>query len=243
MPKFMDITNQRFGRLVAKQYMGKDKNNQSLWLCKCDCIENNEIITNIHYLTSGDTKSCGCLKKEQLIERNKKYNTYDLSGEYGIGYLNNNEEFYFDLEDYNKIKNYYWQISTNGYIYNRTSEEYILLHRLILNLSIEELTGDHIDLNRKNNRKYNLRICSMQENSFNRGLYKNNTSGVTGVFWDGRIDKWTAQIKYNYKNIILGYYDDFNEAVEVRKQAEEEYFGKYSYDNSQKYIKQILKKT
>lgn len=238
MPKFNDITDQRFGRLVAKKYVGKDKNNQSLWLCKCDC-DGKEVTVNIHYLTSGDTKSCGCLRKEQLIERNKKYNIYDLSGEYGICYLSNNEFFYFDLEDYDKIKNYYWQIATNGYIYNKTSNEYILLHRLILNLSDRQLTGDHIDLNKKNNRKFNLRICSMQKNSFNRGLYKNNKSGVTGVFWSKNVNKWVAQIKYNYKQNILGYFNDFNEAVKVRKEAEEKYFGKYSYDNSQKYLKQI----
>lgn len=238
LPKFKDVTGQRFGRLIAKKYVGKDKNNQSLWLCECDC-GNEEVITNIHYLTSGDTKSCGCLKKEQLIERNKKYNIYDLSGEYGIGYLNNNEEFYFDLEDYDLIKDYCWQVSSNGYIYNKTSKEYILLHRLILNLLDDEsLTGDHADLNKKNNRKYNLRICSMQKNSFNRGLYKNNTSGTTGVFWNDRMNKWTAQIKHNYKNIILGYYDNIEDAIDVRKQAEEELFGEYSYDNSQKYVAQ-----
>ena len=46
----------------------------------------------------------------------KQYNNYDLSGEYGIGYLFNGEEFYFGLEDYDKIKNYCWYKDSGGYI-------------------------------------------------------------------------------------------------------------------------------
>ena len=41
-----------------------------------------------------------------MSETFKKYNTYDLSGEYGIGYTSKGEEFYFDLDDYDKIKDY-----------------------------------------------------------------------------------------------------------------------------------------
>ena len=52
-------------------------------------------------LKSGSTKSCGCLAKEIRSKIHKKYNQYDLSGEYGIGWTSNtNEEFYFDLEDF-----------------------------------------------------------------------------------------------------------------------------------------------
>ena len=43
---------------------------------------------------------------------------------------------------------------------------------------------------------------------------------------------WVAYISINYKQITLGYFHDFNDAVKARKQAEEKYFGEYSYDNS-----------
>ena len=56
------------------------------------------------------------LKNEKFIERSRKYNTYDLSGDYGIGYTEEGNEFSFDLEDYDKIKNYYWNIDNKGYI-------------------------------------------------------------------------------------------------------------------------------
>ena len=55
--------------------------------------------------------SCGCMLHD--IKGNK----YDLNREYGIGWTSNtNQEFYFDLEDYDKIKNYTWLETDSGYI-------------------------------------------------------------------------------------------------------------------------------
>ena len=54
---------------------------------------------------------------------NKKYNKYDLSGEYGIGWTSNtNQEFYFDLEDYDKIKDYCWIYNKGIQPYNTSGE-------------------------------------------------------------------------------------------------------------------------
>jgi hypothetical protein len=58
----IDLTGKRFGRLVVKEYKFANKFRQSLFLCECDC-GNKVIITGL-CLISGDTKSCGCLKKE-----------------------------------------------------------------------------------------------------------------------------------------------------------------------------------
>lgn len=64
MPRFKDITGQRFGKLVALEYVGKDKHNKILWRCKCDC--GGEIITRSNNLQQGDTQSCGCLHERRL---------------------------------------------------------------------------------------------------------------------------------------------------------------------------------
>ena len=67
---FKDLTEQRFGKLVAIKMHGSDKG-QALWLCRCDC--GNEIVVRGADLRSGNTKSCGCLRKEvtkdKAIER------------------------------------------------------------------------------------------------------------------------------------------------------------------------------
>lgn len=62
---------------------------------------------------------------------------------------------------------------------------------------------------------------------------KNNIY-VSGVLFCNTTKKWKAIIKVNYKEIQLGTFTEFEDAVIARKQAEEKYFGKYSYDNSMK---------
>jgi hypothetical protein len=101
----------------------------------------------------------------------KKYkqSTYDLSNEYGIGYTDiTNEKFIFDLEDYNKIKDYCWRKSTNGYIveYHYVNGKYKIhyMHRLIANAP-KGMVVDHINHNKNDNRKSNLRICTQEQNA------------------------------------------------------------------------------
>ena len=71
----------------------------------------------------------------------------------------------------------------------------------------------------------------------NVGIKRNNTSGVTGVSWDKAENKWKAQIGINNKMIHLGRFDNFDEAVKARQEAEQKYFGEYSYDSSQECVR------
>ena len=66
----------------------------------------------------------------------------------------------------------------------------------------------------------------------NMRLRRNNTSGAKGVNFDKRLQKWRSRINVNKKTIELGYFNKFEDAVKVRKEAEEKYFGEFSYDNS-----------
>lgn len=61
MPKALDLTGKRFGRLIAIS-KAESRNSKTYWLCKCDCGVEKEIQTG--NLTSGATRSCGCLEKE-----------------------------------------------------------------------------------------------------------------------------------------------------------------------------------
>lgn len=74
LPKFVDLTGNRYGRLsIIKRAENKDK--RTMWLCKCDC--GNEKIIGGKDITSGKTKSCGCMTREITIKNNTKHN---LSG-------------------------------------------------------------------------------------------------------------------------------------------------------------------
>lgn len=79
---------------------------------------------------------------------------------------------------------------------------------------------DHIDGNRANNRISNLRIVSNAENSRNRQIYSNNTSGCPGVGLDRYGRRWRARIKVDYREIHLGTFDTMEEAIAARLSAE-----------------------
>jgi len=91
-----------------------------------------------------------------------------------------------------------------------------------------DINIDHIDRNPLNNRKYNIRVATDSQNMMNRGIQKNNTSGITGVCWIKEKCKWKAQIKINRKNINLGYFSNFDDAVKARKGAEKKYFKEFA---------------
>ena len=82
---------------------------------------------------------------------------------------------------------------------------------------------DHIDGNRTNNKISNLRAVSQAENSKNVKLTEANTSGTVGVYWYKRKNKWCAEIVCDYKKIRLGYFDEIQDAIAARKQAEKKY--------------------
>lgn len=78
MPPFIDLTGKRYGRLVCLKDSGRDKNRKVLWLCKCDC--GNKTVVPVGNLISGNTKSCGCLKIDQLIARSTKHGLSRVDG-------------------------------------------------------------------------------------------------------------------------------------------------------------------
>jgi hypothetical protein len=86
---------------------------------------------------------------------------------------------------------------------------------------------DHEDRNGLNNKINNLRLATHSDNSKNRSIAENNTSGVTGVTWDKRRGKWQAQLKLNGKHKFLGYYLNIQDAAQARKEGEKKYFGKF----------------
>ncbi|HEF7276356.1 TPA: HNH endonuclease, partial [Yersinia enterocolitica] len=81
---------------------------------------------------------------------------------------------------------------------------------------------DHIDHNRVNNRLNNLRVVTNKQNNQNRTRPSNNTSGTIGVYWNKFSRKWHSIIVVDGKEKSIGYFDDINNAVTARKQAERE---------------------
>lgn len=240
MGKFKDLTGQRFGRLTAirrvEDAITEKGNKFAQWFCICDCGNECVVLGSALTRSKRPTLSCGCLQKDKVSGITQ--NVYHFTGEYVIGYTSNtNKPFIFDIEDFEKVSKYHWYEESNGYIRSsgKTKEDKIFLHRLVMDVS-ENIKVDHIKHNTFDNRKSKLRIATTSQNAMNRIIGSNNTSGITGVVWAKSRNKWKAEIKINDKTIYLGSYDRFEDAIKARKEAEEKYFGNFSYDNSMKVV-------
>ena len=156
---------------------------------------------------------------------------------------NNNykDSAYIDKEDFSKIKDYKWYCKNglakdNFYCVTKgiNPKSAIPIQDVIFDNLDDDykviVTYDHIDNDGLNNRKSNLRIVTKQENAMNMSMKNTNTSGVVGIakYTRDTILKWDSRITYNYKNIYLGRYTSFDNAVKHRLQGEAEYFKEFS---------------
>lgn len=115
---------------------------------------------------------------------------------------------FIDIEDLIIVKEISWTLDPRGYAAGRPSglKNSVTLHRwIMINGKKHKAHIDHIDGDRLNNRRSNLRLCSSAENSRNRGKGKNNTSGIKGVS-ETPNGRWRARIMINRKEINLGHY-------------------------------------
>jgi len=130
-----------------------------------------------------------------------------------------------------------WHYMNVGYaktsIGGRKNKQDIYLHRFIAGLQhgdgkvIDHINGDKLD-----NRKENLRVCKQSENCANRGLNKNNTSGFKGVCFDKRKNKWMAKIQVNRKYIFCGYAETPEQAALKYNIFATKHFGEFAVLNN-----------
>jgi hypothetical protein len=222
-----DLTGKVFGRLTVLE-LSKNKNTKSrcaLWTCQCSCENKTILDVQSWNLVSGHTMSCNCLRNTRIGEASKKYNEYDISGDIGVGYTFKNIKFYFDLEDYDKIKEYCWGTRKGRIATTMKGGKTIEIHKFLLGDVPNGFEIDHIDRNPLNNCKSNLRIVIHKKNSYNSSLGINNTSGFIGVGWSKKSCKWRAYIQIDGEHKGLGYYINKQNAIIARLQAELKYFG------------------
>lgn len=221
--KHGDLTGRQFGKLKVLHLNIERtiENHRPCWVCQCKC---GKIKTILEYnLIAGKSTSCGC---------GHSRNVYDLdSADYGIGYTANGTKFLFDKEDYPLIKQYSWHTDIEGYIiakYNNSQGKGIIkMHRLIMGVTDPSIPIDHIHHNKADNRKSELRIVTQRENAYNRKLSKSNKSGHTGLYYSKIRNGWRTYITVDGKTIHLGYFPTKEEAIKIRNEAEEKYFGEY----------------
>ena len=91
-----------------------------------------------------------------------------------------------------------------------------------------KLYVQHIDKDKSNNKVSNLRYATNSECQMRKNTSSRNTSGVIGVNYDKKANKWLAQISINNKNKHRDYFHTIEQAKKARLEAEKKYFGKYA---------------
>jgi hypothetical protein len=137
-----------------------------------------------------------------------------------------------------------WHIGSGGYAIRSTPMRYgvqqgpkhIRMHRVILERMIDRTLQadeecDHIDGDRLNNQRTNLRLAKHYQNGLNQKAPTNNTSGYKGVAWSKAAGKWRALIKVRGKQHYLGLYATAQEAHIAYERAAIEYFGEWHRSN------------
>lgn len=131
----------------------------------------------------------------------------------------------------------------NGYVttrlLNTTTNSYVKerIHRLVAKTFIanpdNKTVVDHIDGNKSNNRVDNLRWCNQVENLRNTAKYRNNASGIKGVSWHKKVNKWCAAIRVDGINVHLGCFDNIEDAKQARKNKVNAVFGPFVHTSEQ----------
>lgn len=136
-------------------------------------------------------------------------------------------------EDFSLLVGMRWYINAEGYAYTSTKIDgrwrSVLMHRLIMGLPLgDKRQIDHVNGNRLDNTRTNLRLCNTKQNQANRGKNSNNTSGYKGVRWDRVRGMWIATIGVDGRDIKLGAFFTSDEARRAYADASKKYHGEFS---------------
>lgn len=142
-----------------------------------------------------------------------------------------------DDEEFEKLNQFKWRAhghSNNCYAvrtfrFNKNEKQIdIIMHREILNAK-KGISVDHVNGDRLDNRKENLRLATCAENRYNqKHANSNNKLGIKGVSYTKEGKKFWARIKINNKFIYLGSFGVMGDADSAYRKAEEKYFGKFA---------------
>lgn len=217
---FKDETSNIYGRLsVIRWHSTKTsksgKSHVAQWLCRCDC--GNEIVVDGRNLRSGNSTSCGCYNLEQIKQprtHGKSYEkVYNIYNHMVKRCLDTSNSKYGDYGGRGiKICDRWLEPNGQGFI-NFYSD---------MGDKPEGLSLDRIDVNGDYEPR-NCRWATSKEQAYNKRRYKSNSSSRTGVA--ERNGKYVAYIRVDGKQIHLGTFYTFEDAVNKRELAELEYYG------------------
>lgn len=239
-PNTVDVKSmigKKYHRLLVTKDLGRiikegTKQPKRYVECICEC-DGKTIIATAYDVYYGITKSCGCLQKEfarsEGAHKRKQNDYYTLGNITFVKFSNYEEWFICDTEDWEKLKDHCWHRDVKGYAAATINGRTTFMHKIIMETP-DHLETDHVYQVKNgvcDNRKSNLEIKPRKYNARNSVIPKNNTSGYKGIQPSKNKKKWIARIGIDGKNLYLGTFDTFEEAVEARRRAEIKYSDGY----------------
>lgn len=137
--------------------------------------------------------------------------------------LANNKGYALIDDDYKHLNAYKWCLAGDGYAVSWVDGKLQKLHHLIIGKPTKGNVADHINRNKLDNRKSNLRLTTQKVNMRNTGMFSTNTSGYRGVTYDKQNKKWIAQAFFDGRLRFGGRYNNIKDAVNARKKLETQY--------------------
>ncbi len=219
MAKAADLIGQVFGKLTVidgPEYSLTGKSKTPYWKAKCSCGSDPKSYQT-GALVYGTTTSCGCLRGDNSFEV-----IYDPTGSYVLVEISQGQWTKCDTDDwFNTLINFKWcsflpRKGASPYVVAWDGLKSSKMHRKVLNLTDSKVLVDHKDRDTLNNRKSNLRVATANQNQYNKGLIKRNTSGLIGVNLKENRRTWSYEIKYEGKYIYRGKFKTKEEAAVAR---------------------------
>ena len=194
---YKEMPGQRVGNWTVVDVDTSNPSGKTRMICTCDCgtVASVDAYSLHHHLTH----SCGHCKR--IVPESN----------YMRCIMKNGASFIFDAEDEPLIKSHSWSFA-RGHIRTAVNGRTVYLHRLIMGCP-DNAEIDHINMDKTDNRRCNLRVATHAENQRNRNAHKGNASGYKGVCLNKRTGKFFAYINSNHQRHYLGSFTDKKDAA------------------------------
>lgn len=219
MGKFIDLTGKKFGKLTVlrRDFNGRK---QVYWLCQCDCGTIKSIRSG--HLCGGKIVSCGCHAIFASSLAKIKRNKIEVCNDFAKVYLFGCDKYaVIDIEDIDKVKNFCWSLSYYGYAVTHLDiKDKTSMHRIIMGVENPKQVVDHINHDKLDNRKKNLRLFDSNTNNLHNldpRKAKSNT-GFLNIYLT-KSKKYSVSYTRYRKKYNVGFFETIEEAKEALKRS------------------------
>ena len=131
---------------------------------------------------------------------------FQVDGDIAVGTLFSGKQFIIDAADVDRVAALSWRVNKDGYLahYDHLMSIELLLHRWLIGVHDSRIIVDHVNRDRLDCRRANLRIVTHTQNSANHSLFQTNKTGYTGVYYSKCSGRYEVKIGYNHRRILLG---------------------------------------